>query len=406
MDWQPTTAGGHPRAGKRWVSHEGHRPGAVAAPQGPHARRVRRGWFAVVGSSSATPSPRLVTLDGSHGEGGGQIVRTALALSLLTGRPFRVVKIRANRATPGLRPQHLTAVRAAAELGQAEVSGASVGSRDLTFRPGAYAPRDLDFDIGTAGSTALVLQTLHLPLALRADRPVRVTLTGGTFNTRAPSYPFLETTWRAHLAAIGAPVALAMPAAGFYPVGGGRLDAWVEPARLQPLTLNNRGRLVRVTGVAGVARLRPEVAERMRKRVRHRLAQLTALESTDVEILLADWPAPAPGAAIALTAEYEGVATPATFVGLGERGKPAEAVADEAVGELLAHDSAPGGAVDVHSADQILVPLALTPGRSEYTVPAVTEHLRTNARTVQAFFDRAITIEEPTDGRPGRVIVS
>ena len=213
-----------------------------------------------------------ITLDGSEGEGGGQILRTALTLSLLTGRPFRLVKVRANREKPGLRPQHLTAVLAAAELGGADASGAAVGSRDLTFRPGSYTPRDLAFDIGTAGATALVLQALHLPLALRSDRPVRVTLTGGTFNTKAPSYPFLESTWRAHLAALGAPVALAMPCAGFYPRGGGgRLDAWIEPATLRPLTLTDRGPLVRVDGVAGVAGLRPEIAERMRARVLDRL---------------------------------------------------------------------------------------------------------------------------------------
>jgi RNA 3'-terminal phosphate cyclase (ATP) len=328
-----------------------------------------------------------------------------LTLALLTGRPFRMVKVRANRAKPGLRPQHLTAVEAAAALGHAEVSGAAVGSRELTFAPGSYEPRDLVLDIGTAGSTALVLQTLHLPLALRADRPVRVTLSGGTFNTKAPSYPFLEATWRAHLAALGAAVALAMPRAGFFPRGGGRLDAWVEPASLHPLTLTDRGRLVRITGEAGVARLRPEIAERMEKRIMGRLAQVTELEATPFAVALLSWPGPSPGAAVALTAEYS-ASPPVTFVGLGERGKPAEAVADEALDEWLAHYHAPGsGAVDPHSADQILIPLALAPGRSEYTVSAVTEHLRTNARTVRAFLDRTIRIDEPDDDGPGRVVV-
>ena len=155
-----------------------------------HRRRSFWGRSFAVGKPSASSSPRLVTLEGSQGEGGGQILRTALTLSMLTGRPFRIVKIRANRDRPGLRPQHLTAVLAAAELSGAEVSGAQVGSRDLTFRPGSYVPRDLTFDIGTAGSTALVLQTLHLPLALRADRPLHaLRLTGGTFNTSAHALP-------------------------------------------------------------------------------------------------------------------------------------------------------------------------------------------------------------------------
>jgi RNA 3'-terminal phosphate cyclase (ATP) len=321
----------------------------------------------------------------------------------LTGKPFRMVKVRANREKPGLRPQHLTAVNAAAELGGAGVSGASVGSRELTFRPGDYAPRDLAIDIGTAGATALVLQTLHLPLALKAEAPVRVTLTGGTFNTKAPSYPFLATTWRSHLSALGAPLALAMPRAGFYPRGGGRLDAWVEPARLRPLTLLDRPPLARIRGEAGVARLRPEIAERMRARAEARLAE--AGIGAKVTIDLVEWDAASPGAAIALSAERDGLA-PSTFVGLGERGKPAEVVADEAVAELLAHERAAGGAVDPHSADQVLIPLALAPGRSVYTVSEVTEHLRTNARTVRAFLDREITVEESKAGRPGRVTVA
>lgn len=401
--------GGAAGAGKRWVAHAAHglSVGVVAAGAGPHASRSGfwRRAFDVESSSSGSkaPKPRLVTLDGSEGEGGGQILRTALTLSLLTGRPFRVVKVRANRDKPGLRPQHLTAVRAAAELGGAEVSGAEVGSRDLTFRPGTYTPRDLSFDIGTAGATALVLQTLHLPLALRAERPVRLTLTGGTFNTKAPSFPFLDATWRAHMTALGAPVALAMPEAGFYPRGGGRLDAWIEPAALRPLTLTERGPLVRIDGVAGVSRLPIGIAERMRDRAAARLDEYR--EELDVEIAQVVWPATSTGAAFAMTGFYEGVSVPVTFVGLGERGKPSEVVADEAFDAFLAHDAAPGGAVDPHSADQLLVPLALAEGRSEYTVSAVTEHLRTNARTIRAFLDRAITIEEPTGDRPGRVVV-
>ncbi len=146
-----------------------------------------RGSLRVV-SSPSSPD-RLITLDGSSGEGGGQILRSALTLSLLTGRPFRIVKIRANREQPGLRPQHLNAVMAAAKVGQAEVVGASVGSRDLTFRPKELVLDDLSIDIGTAGSTALVLHTLYLPLALRAGKPVRLTLVGGTFNFRAPVVP-------------------------------------------------------------------------------------------------------------------------------------------------------------------------------------------------------------------------
>jgi RNA 3'-terminal phosphate cyclase (ATP) len=382
MHWHTSSAwwGRPARPQRRWVAHCGH--DALTSPHRPVSAKTRA-------KESLSVSSRLVTLDGSAGEGGGQILRTALTLSLLTGRPFRIVKIRANRDKPGLRPQHLKAVEAAATLGGAKVAGAEVGSRDVTFRPAPYVPRDLTIDIGTAGATALVLHTLHLPLAMRADRPVRLILTGGTFNTKAPSYPFLETSWRANMAALGLPIALAMPSAGFYPRGGGRLEAWIEPATPKSTTRMDRGPLTRLFGVAGVARLNPGIAERMKAQAEARLAErgLTA------EITLTDWASSGQGAALALTAEHDGL--PTTFVGLGERGKPAERVADEAVDELLAYEDA-DGAVDPHSADQLLLPLALADGRSEYTVSEVTEHLLTNAETIRAFLDRPIHIDEAT----------
>jgi RNA 3'-terminal phosphate cyclase (ATP) len=397
MEWQPASElwglSQPVGARRRWLAHAGHE--AIGAPH-------RSTWAAPRGEEieATAVSSHLITLDGSRGEGGGQILRTALTLALWTGRAFRIVKIRANRTQPGLRPQHLTAVAVAADLARAEVAGAAVGSRELTFRPGSYAPRDLEIDIGTAGSTALVLQALHLPLALRGNHAVRIALTGGTFNPSAPSFPFLETTWRSYLAAFGAPVALAMPRAGFYPRGGGRLDAWIEPAHLRPWTRTERGPLRRIQGVAGVANLRAGIAERMRARALARLAAhgLTA------EIALTEWPSPGQGAAISLTAEHD-ESIPTTFVGLGERGKPSEVVADEAVEELLAFERVAGAAVDPHSADQILIPLALAPGRSSYTVSAVTEHLRTNAATIRAFLDHAIAIDEPDGNQPGRVVV-
>jgi RNA 3'-terminal phosphate cyclase (ATP) len=342
-----------------------------------------------------------VRLDGSRGEGGGQILRTALTLALLTGRPFRMVKIRANRDKPGLRPQHKTAVDAAAELGRAEVTGAAVGARELSFAPSLQEARDLTIDIGTAGSTSLVLQTLHLPMAVRGNAPAHLVLTGGTFNPKAPAYPFLEATWRAYLAAFGMPMGLTMPLAGFYPRGGGQLEAWIEPATPRPWVGTHRGALRRLHGIAGVSNLRDDIARRMRDRAIHRLRA----HGLSAEIELVQWPSPGQGAAISLTAEHDG-AIPATFVGLGARGKPSEAVADEAVEALLAFEAVEHAAVDLHSADQILLPLAVAPGRSEFTVSKVTEHLRTNAETITAFLDRSIRIEEPPgENQPGRVVI-
>ncbi len=405
--WWPGRS--EPGPSRRWIGHARH--GATGPHSGlsPGRRGVRSGSGGASSQrSGAAMADAMVTLDGSEGEGGGQILRTALSLALLTGRPFRIDHLRANRARPGLRPQHLAAVEAAAALG-GTVRGAAVGAREVVFRPGPIDAADRTIDIGTAGATALVLQTLHLPLALRAEGPVRLTLVGGTFNEKAPSFPFLDATWRAHLARLGLSVGLGMPAAGFYPLGGGRLEAWIEPGTPRALVLTARGPLRAITGVAGVSNLqRGEVAARMRTRALERLGEHDLAAEAAIEP--ADWPGRSTGAAIALTARYAdpagGPDVLATFVGLGARGKPAEAVADEAVDALLAHHDAPGaGAVDEHSADQLLLPLALAEGRSVYTVAAVTEHLRTNARTIAAFLDRPIRVEEPEGDRPGRVIV-
>ncbi len=349
----------------------------------------------------STRDPEQVDLDGSSGEGGGQILRTALTLSLLTGRPFRMRKIRANRDKPGLRPQHLKAVEAAAEVGHAQVSGATIGARELTFAPASYVPRDLNVDIGTAGSTSLVLQTLHLPLAMRAENPVSLVLTGGTFNPMAPPFSFLEITWRGYLTAFGMPLALAMPAAGFYPKGGGRIEARITPSTPASYSQTTRGPLRRLHGVAGVANLSDDIARRLRDRA---IARLEA-EGLECEIQLVRWSSPGQGAALSLIAEHD-ASIPATFVGLGERGKRSEAVADEAVDQFLAFENVADAAVDPHSADQILLPLVFAPGRSEFTVSEVTEHLRTNVETIRAFLDRSITVEEPSDeNQPARVVI-
>lgn len=395
----------------RWRAHAPHDAHA------PHRRPTKPGsWWLAAASAlfddGAMPDdrprhasdPRFVQLDGSRGEGGGQILRTALTLAMLTGRPFRMRNIRAKRDKPGLRPQHLAAVRAAMTLCDAQVEGDRQGATTLRFEPGPVAARDLELRLGTAGATALVLHTIHLPIALRADRPVRVALVGGTFNDKAPSYPFLESTWRVHQAALGLPVALSMPLAGFYPAGGGRIEAWIEPARPLALVLEDRGPLGRIRGVAGVARLtRNNIADRMRTRAEEHLR--AAGLDVPIEIETVEWPGGSPGAALSLVAEHDPATAPFTSVALGAPGKPAEAVADEAAGALLAELAHPG-AVDAHSADQLLVPLSLAEGRSSFTLTAVTEHLRTNARTIGAFLDREIRVIEGGEGEFARVTIT
>ncbi len=396
MDWHPgstdRTQSPSSASTKRWVRHARHEVGLR-----PH-REVGSSWD--VGVKSVQGRSNMITLDGSRGEGGGQILRSALTLSTLTGQAFRITKIRAKRDKPGLRPQHLSAVEAAATVCGADVSGGSIGSTDLTFRPGAVDPRDLTIDIGTAGATALVLQTIALPLALKAESGVRVTLFGGTFNTSAPSYPYLETTWRRTLASVGMSVVLSMPEAGYYPLGSGRLEAWIEPAKLSALVLEDRGALICIRGVAETTNLPSKIANRMRKRAAESLDAL----GWNNEMTSIERPGPGQGAAISLVAEFEH-GPPATFVGLGRLGKPAEAVADEAVEQLVAHLDATEGALDLHNADQILLPLAFAEGPSIFTVTEITEHLRTNVATIRAFLDRPIRVEEVDGSTLGRVVV-
>lgn len=336
-------------------------------------------------------SPSLLELDGSLGEGGGQILRTSLALSLVTGRPFHLFNIRAGRPKPGLQPQHLTCVRAAAAIGQAQLRGASRGSIDLVFEPGSVRSGNYRFDVGTAGATSLVLHTLYLPLALGMSAPSQLTLIGGTHVSHSPCYHFLETTWRVYLERFGLGLDLHLVRPGYYPRGGGVVEAVVQPcSSLRPARLHERGPL-RVTGFSAVAGLPTEIAKRQARRTRFRLQQ-AGLEAAIHE---ESWDG---GPATVLALVLETTPAPALFFALGERGKRAERVADEAVDQALHYLHAAPAAVDGHSADQVLLPLALAEGPSEFTVAEVTSHLLTNADVIRRFVDRAIHI----DGSPGR----
>jgi RNA 3'-terminal phosphate cyclase (ATP) len=337
----------------------------------------------------------LVDLDGSFGEGGGQILRTSLTLSLLTGKPFRLRNVRARRTKPGLQPQHLMSVRAAAKIGGAQVRGASVGSTDLTFEPGAVAAGTYNFNIGTAGSTGLVLQTIALPLALRGGGPSEVTVVGGTHVQTSPCYHFLETTWRTYLGRSGLRLSLKMYRPGFYPRGGGVVVAHIQPApRLHGVTFRGRG-AVTVRGFSAVAGLPDHIARRQARRAAFRMEQFGAAADIDQE----EWDG-GPGSVLALVVETD--PAPALFFGLGARGKPAEAVADEAADQAIAYLRAAPAAVDAHSADQIVLPLALAEGPSEYSAAAMTDHLITNVATIRRFVEREVVCEGYL-GAPGVV---
>ena len=192
----------------------------------------------------------MIDIDGSFGEGGGQILRSALTLSLITGKPFHLRKIRASRKPkPGLQPQHLASVRAAATIGSAKVSGDSLGSSDLAFHPGPVAPGKYRFPIGTAGATGLLLQTIYLPLAWKQSDPSEVIIEGGTHVTSSPCFHFLDVTWRVYLKKMGLKLALEMKRPGFYPRGGGSIVPHIQPCQaLHGLNLTREIALESVTG--------------------------------------------------------------------------------------------------------------------------------------------------------------
>jgi RNA 3'-terminal phosphate cyclase (ATP) len=339
-------------------------------------------------------STARIELDGSFGEGGGQILRTSLALSLLTGKPFHLRNVRAGRAKPGLQPQHLMSVQSAATIGRAATRGATRGSRDLEFDPGPVQAGKYLFDIGTAGATGLVLHTLYLPLALRGGAPSELTLIGGTHVRTSPSFHFLDATWCAYLALFGLQIRLRLLRPGFYPRGGGTVQAFIQPcAGLRGVTLPER-LPVRATGFSAVAGLDRSIARRQARRATYRLQ-----DALKVSIGEETWEG-GPGTVLGI--ELDTAPVPTTFVALGARGKPAEGVADEVAEEVLAYLHAAPALVDAHSGDQIVLPLALAEGPSEYTVTAVTRHLTTNVAVIQAFLEREI-ICEGEEGKPGVV---
>jgi RNA 3'-terminal phosphate cyclase (ATP) len=340
----------------------------------------------------------MIEIDGSYGEGGGQILRTALALSCLTGKPFRIVRIRKGRRRPGLMPQHLAAVHAAARIAGAQTEGDAPGSTELRFAPGEVRAGAFSFDIGTAGSATLVLQAVIPPLLFAGGRS-SVELTGGTHVPWSPSFHYLSEVFAPMLARLGGRLSLAAERFGFYPRGGGRVRCVVEAAKsLSPLALDGPGRLLRVSGVSAVANLPLSIARRQREAALALLGE----EEIDAGIDLAEVPAAGKGTFLFLSAESEHAL--AGFTALGALGKRAEAVGEEAAGELLCHRRS-GAALDPHLADQLAVCLALAAGESSFTTSAVTRHLLTNLWVCGRFLPLRADVEGE-EGGPGRVRIA
>ncbi len=314
----------------------------------------------------------MIEIDGSYGEGGGQLVRTAVALAAITGKAIRLVNVRAKRDKAGLAPQHLTAVRAVAEVCGAKTEGLELRAASFAFSPGPLKGGTFRFTVGTAGSVTLVLQAL-LPVLIAGGHAARVVVTGGTDVRQAPPADYLAEVLFRHLARMGAKLRLDVLRRGYYPRGGGEVAVEIPPARLRPLVLTAPGALRRVEGAAHVANLPASIAERMRSAT---LGQLTGIKpgGSIASRVLGGAEAIGPGGAIVAWAETEQTVLGAARV--AERGVRAEALG-EAVGRELHADLEAGATVDMHAADQLLVYLALADGESSFTTREWTSHADT-----------------------------
>ncbi len=329
----------------------------------------------------------MLSIDGSVGEGGGQILRTSLSLSALTGRPFRLTNIRTNRPKPGLRPQHLTAVRAAAAICNAELSGDNLNSTNLEFWPqtrplgGKYS-----FDVsdaatgGSAGSVSLIFQSLLIPL-LFADAPSHLTLAGGTHVPYSPPYHYLAEVTRPALTRLGANFSTKLNAWGWYPQGGGIMTAVIEPITQLTSATFDKTEGKQVKGIAAVTNLPSHIPQRMVQRAHNLLVKenfhpvIQALRETGR----------GPGAGIVLWTHNGG------FTSLGRKGLSSEKVAESAVNQFLTFLETKSG-VDKYLADQLLLPLALAHGRSSLTTEQLTQHTLTNATLLRQWLEVSIEI--------------
>ena len=324
----------------------------------------------------------MIEIDGSVGEGGGQILRTSLALSMCTGQPFTLARIRARRAKPGLMRQHLTCVQAAAAVSGATVQGAALGSGTLVFEPGAVKPGDYAFSVGTAGSCTLVLQTVW-PALMLADAPSRLKLAGGTHNPMAPPFHFLERCYAPLLRRLGAGSELALRRLGFYPAGGGEIDVTIHPAAdmLRPFDLLERGDRVEAFAECLAPALPGAVARRELDALARALAWTP--EQLRVPVVRQN---EGPGNALMATLSHANVCE--LFTQFGEKGVTSEQVAQALAREVRDYDSSTA-ALGPHLADQWALPLALAVwrrgGAAAYTCTELTDHATTNFAMIERF---------------------
>jgi RNA 3'-terminal phosphate cyclase (ATP) len=339
----------------------------------------------------------MLQLDGAIGEGGGQILRTSLSLSMVTGQPFRMENIRAGRQKPGLLRQHLTAVLAAAEVCGAVVEGGELGAKALSFTPGAVRSGEYKFAVGTAGSATLVFQTLLPALMLASGRSV-VAIEGGTHNLAAPPFDFLERTFLPFVRRMGPQIAMRLNRYGFYPAGGGSIIAEIEPVqKLGALEMKHLGESPRITGRAVLANLPRHIAARELTIVAERFG----LEKDVLEIVNTKNSA-GPGNVVMVECHNSDAVH--VFTGFGRLGVSAEQVAEDAVRQTQIF-MGNKVAADEHLADQILLPLALGEGGS-FSTTKLSNHALTNMMVIKAFLNTEFKTAPLTDDQSCSVHVS
>ncbi len=340
--------------------------------------------------------PTLVVLDGMQGEGGGQVLRSALSLSLIAGKPFRLENVRGKRQPPGLKAQHLTCVTGAAAICNAKVEGAELGSRTVEFHPGAVSTEPRTFEVGTAGSTSLLLQCLFYPLAIAGG--AHLTLRGGTHVTFSPSFDYVARVWLPMVRRYGLEAVLHLDAAGFFPQGGGAIRAEIAGVKAMPgagLKFAAVKKLSRVEVLSTVGGLPLEMARRQNDAACERLARERLRTETEVAVPKVKH---SKGSSTLVWAQLEnGLVAGESW--LGERGVSAEEVGRGAAEHFLEFAKT-GGSFDVHLGDQVLLPAALAaagflgPARSTKFVAAeVTEHLTTHVEVLQRFLGVQVAID-------------
>jgi RNA 3'-terminal phosphate cyclase (ATP) len=335
----------------------------------------------------------MITIDGSQGEGGGQILRTSLALAAITGTPVRIERIRARRPKPGLQRQHLVAVQAAARVCNGQLEGAELNSREITFCPQAPCAGTYVFDIGSAGSTTLVLQTV-LPILLCTDALSTVTIRGGTHNSMAPPIEFLQESFLPALHRCGASATVELDRHGFYPAGGGSMRTTIQPWQAKsPLVLEARGKAIGRHAEVLLANLPGHVASREAQALKHGLHW--SHQEVDEREVAAD----GPGNAIIARLRYANLT--AVFTAFGEMRKAAEQVASECVKQVRRYGEGDAPVCE-HLADQLLLPLAIGAG-GRFRTAKPSEHTRTNAAIIARFLGEVVTMA--ADGEASTITV-